>query len=261
MYSIFRLILRLFLLVFVTLYHSLVMIGVVLRYRKRIALRLVHRGKVMKSWANRVLRILGAKITVEGEPPSRPFLMVTNHLSYLDVILLASVVDTAFISKSEVASWPFIGRVSRLGDTIFIDRTLRRDVVRVAQHIHQRYDEGWGMTFFPEGTSSPGAELLPFRASLFAPAAKEKIPVHAACLSYKTSAPDPPAHLAICWWGGMLFGSHVLGLLRLQGFECKMTFGSRPVVTGDRKLLAEQLRTEIESIFTATVQPSEIDLN
>ena len=215
----------------------------------------------MKSWANRVLGILGARIVVEGDPPKAPFLMVTNHLSYIDVIALAAVVDTAFISKSEVASWPFIGRISRLGDTIFIDRSLRRDVVRVAQLIHQRYDDGWGMTFFPEGTSSPGAELLPFRASLLAPAARERIPVHVASLSYKTLALDPPAHLAICWWGGMLFSSHVLKLLRLQGFEIKITFGSRPVVTGDRKQMAEQLRTEIESIFTATVQPSEVDQN
>jgi 1-acyl-sn-glycerol-3-phosphate acyltransferase len=112
-------------------------------------------------------------------------------------------------------------------------------------------DSGRGVVFFPEGTTSRGDKVAPFRPSLLEPAARSRRPVHYAALSYRTRKKCPPAERAVCWWGDMKFGSHILQLLAMPGFDASLTFGKEPIREDDRKLLATRLHRAIEQQFEA----------
>lgn len=89
------------------------------------------RRRVFRSWARGVEWILGVRVDPLGLPPKAPFLLVANHLSYLDVVILAARLEAVFVAKQEVANWPVIGRLASLMDTIFVDRNAPRDTIRV----------------------------------------------------------------------------------------------------------------------------------
>lgn len=209
------------------------------------ARRLDNRRRVMRRWCAGVCRALAVRVEVRGTPPSEPGLLVCNHLGYLDIPVLGAHADTIFVSKSEVADWPVIGRLATLGGTIYVERAAKRRLPAVNEQIRSALARGDGVVVFPEGTSSGGDEVLPFRASLLAPAEELGLEVRAAGLSYVTAADDPPARESVCWWGDMDFGPHVLGLLALREIRATVTFVPRPVRAGNRKELAQTLRETV----------------
>jgi len=212
------------------------------------------RGLVLSSWSRAVVALLGIRVAVDGTPPSPPFLLVANHLSYLDVIVLASRLRRpAFVAKADVARWPVVGLLARSMGTLFVDRERKRDLARSAGALEERLRRGEGMVLFPEGTSTDGAGVAPFRSSLLDPAARGRLPVSYAALSYATPDGEPPAHLAVCWWGDMTFGDHLLRLLRLASVEAHLTFGAEPVRGSDRKELARDLWQAVRDRFRPVV--------
>ncbi|MCB1058200.1 MAG: 1-acyl-sn-glycerol-3-phosphate acyltransferase [Acidobacteria bacterium] len=204
-------------------------------------------------WGRWLTRALGTRTTVEGAPPAAPFLLVTNHLGYLDIPLLASLADCTFIAKAEIASWPVAGMLCRSVDTIFVDRESRRDVVRVGEQITRVLEEGRGVVLFAEATTSPGETVQPFKTSLLAPVARLGLPVHHATLSYRTDAGQPPARDSVCWWGETEFLPHFLGLLRLPKIYATVRFGANPIQDSDRKELAERLRGAMLETFIPVI--------
>lgn len=199
--------------------------------------------------ARALLWTLGVRVTVHGQRPEPPFLLVTNHLGYVDILVLASVVGGVFLSKAEVRTWPLLGWITAEFGTIYVDRADRRDIPRTLAAVEQAWSERRGVTLFPEGTSSSGATVEPFRSPLLALPARKGLPVHAAALSYRTEPGDPPAHLAVCWWGDMELTPHLLGLLRLRRVEATLDFCAEPLRERDRKLLAERLRDAVAARF------------
>jgi len=212
---------------------------------------------VFRSWSLTVLPVLGVRVDVEGTPPEPPFLLVTNHLSYLDIPVIGSQVGAIFVAKSEISSWPGLGLMCRSINTIFVDRNLRRDLQRVMGDIDREMEHGMGVVLFPEGTSSRGAGVLPFRPSLLEVAARSDTPVSYATLSYHTPEGEPPAHLSVCWWGGMDFSPHALGLARLSGVQAKIRFGGERIHDVDRKELARRLRIVMLEQFEPVVDEEE----
>lgn len=208
---------------------------------------------IFRSWSLCLLPVLGVRVEVEGEPPEPPFLLVTNHLSYVDVPVIGSQVGGIFVAKSEISSWPGVGFMCRSINTIFIDRNLRRDLPRVMRQIDREMEHGMGVVLFAEGTSSKGATVLPFRPSLLESAARSDTPVSFGTLSYHTPEGEPPAHLAVCWWGGMDFSPHALRLAQLRRVHAKLVFGDEPIHDVDRKELARKLRTAMLERFEPVV--------
>src|SRR5438128_7441649 len=155
------------------------------------------RSCILRRWARATAALLNVKITTLGTPPPSPFFLVANHLSYLDVIVLATQVDCRFIAKRDVLSWPLIGRLCRSVGTIFIDRENRRDLVRVNAAAERIISEGVGVALFAEGTSSPGATVLPFKPGLLELAARAEMNVAYAALSYRVPRHETPAHLSV----------------------------------------------------------------
>ena len=106
------------------------------------------RALMLRRWAKATALLLNIHVTPHGAPPRPPFFLVANHLSYADIIVLASQVDCSFIAKSDVAGWPVIGLLCRCVGTIFIDRTNRRDIARVNAQAGRALAEGRGVVLF-----------------------------------------------------------------------------------------------------------------
>jgi 1-acyl-sn-glycerol-3-phosphate acyltransferase len=220
-------------------------------------LKYTWRNWIFRSWGKTLARLAGMKITVEGVPPKPPFFLVSNHLSYADIIAFASQLNCVFVSKSEVKDWFLIGFLCRSMDIIFIDRARRTDIPRVIGLIESAWQKQQGVIVFPEGTSSKGDTVLPFKASLLEPAIKAGLPVSYASVTYQTPSDEPPAYLSVCWWGEMEFAPHAIDLFRLRKFDAKLVFGKHSFLEDDRKVLAQKLRDAIVEQFTPVVTTEE----
>lgn len=213
----------------------------------------VWRSGLFHSWGRWVLRVLGIRLTVRGTPPAAPFLLVSNHLSYLDILVLASQLPAVFIAKSEVKDWPLLGTLCRLVDTQFIERQRKNDILRMLKRITEILDSGRGVVFFPEGTTSNGQGVQPFKPPLLAVAAQSGQPVAYAALSYAVPPGNPPASVSVCWWGGAGFTGHFLTVLRMPRIDASVSFGDKRIHEQDRKALAERLQAAVSKEFVPVV--------
>lgn len=232
------------------LFFSVWRIGAALLFWRR-CWRVPLRRAVLRNWGRCFLAILGVRVERSGTPPPPPFVLVANHTSYLDIPLLASAVGGVFVAKHEIAGWPLIGLVVRGVGTIFVNRGLRRDIPRVLERIEQTLAQGDGVVFFPEGTSTPGDEVAPFRPSLLEAPARGRLPVSCAALSYRTGPGEPPARTAVCWWGDMTLLDHVWRLTKLRRVEARLAFGEVELVEQDRKVLAAGLHARVSDLFVS----------
>ncbi|MCB9758587.1 MAG: 1-acyl-sn-glycerol-3-phosphate acyltransferase [Alphaproteobacteria bacterium] len=213
------------------------------------AARVAWRNAWLGVWCRAVLRVIGARVRVEGRPPARPFVLVANHQSYLDIPVLLGQTGAVFVARGDLSGWPLLGALSRNAEAIFIDRGRRVEVARVTDLIGQVLAQGDGVVFFPEGTSSDGTGVLPFHSSLLEPAVRLGMPVHYAAIRYITPPGAPPPSEALAWWGDMDFGPHLAGLLQLPGFEVRVSFGPAPITAPNRKALARQLHDAVAGAY------------
>jgi len=197
----------------------------------------------LKRTARRLLQAMEVEVEVEGIPPSSG-LLVSNHLGYLDILVLASVVPAIFVSKAEVRGWPVFGWLAQCAGTIFVKRENRGDVARVSQEIGQTLTRGAVAILFPEGTSSNGEAVLPFRSSLLEPVLRLNCPVSPAALDYRLA--DGSVGQEVCYWGDMVLGPHLLNLLSKPGVQAIVRFGNPEVrAAADRKQLAKNLHESV----------------
>jgi len=210
---------------------------------------LIWRNLHFRTWAKLVVMLLNIKIHSPAKAPHRPFLLVANHLSYIDIIVLASQVDCAFVAKSEVASWPIIGWLSKTADTIFINRKQHRDLKRAMQDVQALIDKGLGVVLFAEGTSTAGQSVAPFKSSMLELAAERQMPVDHASISYSTGTDETSPDQSVCWWGDMTFTDHFFRLLQLSEFDAVVRFGREPIVSDNRRVLAAKLWQAVNAQF------------
>jgi len=194
------------------------------------------------------------KVNARNSPPASPFLLVSNHLSYVDIVVLESQVDCAFIAKSEVAGWPILGLICRTLNTIFIDRKKKRDILKAMARAETTMNRGLGVVLFAEGTTTAGQMVSPFRSSLLEFAARRHMPVHYASISYVVPSDEAPVEESVCWGRDITFPAHVFRLLQLPEFEANLVFGLQPILSDDRHVLAAELWSAVSAQFTPVVQ-------
>jgi len=200
-------------------------------------------------WARGTSVIIGMRIRHKGSPPQPPFVLVTNHLSYVDIVLLATQLDAFFVAKSDVAKWPAIGALARSLNTIFVERGNRGDASRVVDLMEEILRAGHGVVFFPEGTSSDGSDVMHFKSALFDAPIRMGYPVHAAAISYEVPEGWPPAGRSVCWWGEMTFPDHLYRLLQMPWFEAQVIFGEGVEAHPDRRIFADATRSAVRKGF------------
>lgn len=206
-----------------------------------------------KFWARNIAKVVRLKIKVEGAPPDAPFFLVSNHLSYVDIIVLMTLLDCIFVAKSDVADWFAIGSLAQMVGTIFIDREQNRSILPALEKIDDALKNKMGVVVFAEGTSTKGETVLSFKPSLLEIAACKSLNVNYASLSYSTPKDSTPASLSVCWWGDMTFQDHAWRLCQLPVIEAVVRFGKDTIKDEDRKELAAKLWTAVNEQFIPTV--------
>lgn len=219
---------------------ALVMVlgGAVVRYwliRMRGPVGLERGALWLSDTCQRVLRSMGIRVEVEGEIPTHG-LIVANHLSHLDIVILSAAMPCFFVAKSEVGEWFYFGAAARAGGTLFIDRTRRTSADKVAAEISERLKLRVPVLFFPEGTSTDGT-MLKFHATLFEPAVRDGAPVTACGIRYVLDDGRPERDL--CWFGDEALVPHLVRTLKASGFHAKLRFGKARVYESRRVAAAE----------------------
>lgn len=197
------------------------------------------------------LFLLGIKLKTVGAPATGQGAVVANHSSWLDIFVLNAKHRVYFVSKSEVAGWPGIGWLARATGTVFIERA-RSKAAEQAGVFRTRLRAGHRLLFFPEGTSSDGRRVLPFRTSLFDaffdPALRDRLSVQPVTVRYH--APPGRHDTFFGWWGDMDFGSHLLKCLAAgAGGRVTLTWHQPLDVRDftDRKALAAACEAAVRS--------------
>jgi len=187
-----------------------------------------------------------------------PAVIVANHVSYLDILVLAALTPAVFVAKREVRDWPVFGWFARMAGTRFIDRTRRADVIRVATEYAPLLAENVSVVLFLEGTSSDGREVLPFKSSLLDPVVSAQLSVVPTAISYDV----PPGHSTateVCWWGDMTLVPHLINLASLPRVRAHVSWGGPLYGATDRKKLAalacDRVRTMHRAIHEQGVRP------
>ncbi|MFO1475910.1 MAG: lysophospholipid acyltransferase family protein [Verrucomicrobiota bacterium] len=197
------------------------------------------RAEWLRRWSIRTLKDLRVTVTRRGTPPSAG-LLTSNHLSYLDILVLSSTHPMVFVAKSEVRGWPVMGRLARCAGTLFIRRDRKADVARVNAAFDDVIRDGVVVAVFPEGTSWNGEVILPFHSSMFQPVVDSGWKVTPASVGYTMT--EGSVSERVCYWGDMTFLPHFLRLLAQRGIHATVTFGP-PLPSGlDRKQLAQEAR-------------------
>lgn len=212
--------------------------------RVRGPLTLVDRALWIQSTSRMVLRSLGIESEVVGEPP-RSGVVVSNHLSYLDIVILSSAMPCFFVAKAEIDRWPFFGKAARTGGTLFIDRSSLRSAEKVAAMIAERLPLPVPVLFFPEGTSTDGSSVLRFHSRLFEPAIRAGATITTATLRYVLV--DGAEERDLCWFGDDPFLPHLWKALGTKGFTAEVRFGE-PQVYPHRRVAADETHAEITAV-------------
>lgn len=193
-----------------------------------------------------ILRSLGIHCKVQGTPPTRG-LVVSNHLSYIDILALSSAMPCFFVAKIEIGGWPFFGRAARIGGTIFVDRGNLKSAISVAEQMTERMKLPIPVPvlLFPEGTSTDGARVIRFHSRLIDPATSLSVPITTVAIRYVLGDGTPEREL--CWYDDEVFVNHLWKVLGAGDFWADLRFGSTRIYA-DRREAADATHNEIEAM-------------
>ena len=170
-----------------------------------------------RQWAGILVKGLDIRIELTGDIPAYGTLVVSNHRSYLDIVVILSYLNAAFLAKKELKSWPIFGLAARRGNTVFVDRSSAQSRAMARKALAQRLSQGISVVVFPEGTTSAGPGILPFKNGIFHLAAAKEIPVVPVAVSYE----NPDA----AWTGNDFFLPHFLKIFKTSPLKARLSFG------------------------------------
>jgi lyso-ornithine lipid O-acyltransferase len=211
------------------------------------------RARWLQRGCQRCLRVLGVEFRATGEVPATG-LLVSNHLSYLDILVLSALTPAVFVAKREVKHWPVFGWFARLGGTLFVDREKRTQVGELTEALRGVLDQKVLVILFPEGTSSDGHTVLPFKSSLLEPATRCAHPLSASLIQYRLE--DGDVGEEVCYWKDMTLVPHLLNLLSKRRVKVLVRFSAVRKGSADRKELARQLHSEVLRLMELHPSPA-----
>jgi lyso-ornithine lipid O-acyltransferase len=210
------------------------------------------RTRGMRWWARSACLILGIHITSSGHyRQNGVFFIVSNHCSYLDILVIGTLMPSVFVSKSEVASWIFLGRLVKLAGTVFVNRESKTASVRVLETIKEHLVNGISVVVFPEGTTNNGLTVRDFKSTFFKVAVDSRTPVLPLSIIYShiNGTPVTPATVdTIAWHSDMKLLPHVWNLMGVRRIDARIHFNP-PLydLTGDRKELSLQVLMKVKA--------------
>lgn len=210
------------------------------------------RQHLTRAWSRQMLGLLGIRVeSVAGLDCSDSGLLVGNHISFVDVFVINSLLPSTFVAKSEIARWPLIGWLCRRAGTVFIDRGSRTAAQRTRQQMLTALESGQRLAVFPEGTSTAGGTLLPFHAALFQSAIDAAAPVHAIALSYHDAT--GVGCTAPAYTGDIRLPDCLTAILQTRGLVARVTLAaSFDPPLAERRHLAHRAHQAIAVVLERT---------
>ena len=191
------------------------------------------------------LDAMRARLSVSGTPPTHG-LIVSNHLSYLDILCYSAAVPCVFVSKAEVEQWPIFGKYARWSGTVFVQRHDRGDAARANVQVGESLKNGVPVVLFPEGTTTDGHRLLRFHSTMLQPAIDVGAPITPCAIRYDLDDGDPSREVA--WWGDMTLMPHVWNVMGKKSVRARIVFGEPMIARGDRKALGHVLHEQVAAL-------------
>lgn len=227
------------------------------------------RVRMPRYWHRIALKLIGVRVTTRGVlERRRPLMLVANHSSWLDILVLASVADVAFVAKIEVRDWPVFGILARLQRSVFVVREQKRKSQEQANEIADRMNAGEIVVLFPEGTTSDGNRLFPTKSTLFAAATSAvassiegRVFVQPVAVAYTRIHGMPMGHYhrpVTAWPGDVPLMPHLIGVLETGALDVEVSFGKPIEVTTatNRKMLAQTADDEIRDMLERSLHPT-----
>lgn len=211
------------------------------------------RAEWLHRFCARTLRKIGVVARLEGTYPERG-VVISNHLGYLDIMVFAALHRCVFVSKSEIGKWPFLGWMTTMSGTVYVERGRGGAATRAKAGMQAAADAGLPVVFFPEGTTSNGEAVLKFHSGLLSEAIAAQQPVIAAHVRYlltEDNGPNVTVQNDVCW-GDILLAKHIFRLVALRGIEVVVRFTDSPIVFSgggeSRKKAAEEARAAVMNL-------------
>lgn len=204
---------------------------------------------LVREWSRQMLTIMGVELVVKGTPPAHgPLLVVANHISWLDILVMNAALPARFVSKADVQGWPLLGALVTAAGTLYIERQSRRDALRVVQQMVDALRAGDVLAVFPEGTTGDGRDLLPFHANLIQAAVSAHAPVLPVGLSFinghNGQRSDAPLFV-----GDTTLLQSIWSTLRATGVQAVVHHGQVQLAQGrDRQTWAQVLRASVAAL-------------
>ena len=216
-------------------------------------------------WCGVCLWLLGLKLRTYGDPATEgAVLYVANHVSYLDIPVISRIVTGTFIAKAEVSRWPLFGYAARITGTIFINR-IGAEAKAQREELVTRLANGEHLIMFPEGTSTDGSGVAPFKSSLFSlaehPQLRDRLIVQPLSIAYtRTRDGTPlvgPLRALYAWFGEGTLAPHMARVLSIPGGEVELQFQApiRAGAAANRKVLARQAEAAVKAGIDASFAP------
>ena len=175
-----------------------------------------------------VAKLMGATVSTIGTPRQEgPCLIAANHISWTDIILVASVVPATFIAKSDVEQWPVFGMLARIKRSLFVEREKPQETSNFKDAMQERFEHNEIVILFAEGTSSDGNRVLPFKSALFSAVEDKSVPIQPLSIAYTGLGGLPMGRRRrpyLAWYGDMDLVPHLWNLLKQGRFETELRF-------------------------------------
>ena len=211
--------------------------------------RYAHAIRWTRYWASMVCAVGGIRISVNGRMPDIAAVIAPNHQGYLDIPVIGASMRTFFVSRADVADWPFIGWLFRIGEHITVSRARSRDLLATSKKVKERLENGAPVVIFLEGTSTGGDYLLPFRASLIEPAVAAGASIVPVGLKWASKRGDIELARDVAYWGDHSFAPHAWQVMGLTGISVEVTIGDPISLEGlERKSAAQQAQDAVQEL-------------
>ena len=229
------------------LWHLLRGLWIIARHFPRLSPE--QREMRVQAWSLQLLAIWGIHLRVMGQPVAAgPALLVANHISWLDILVIHAARFCRFVSKSDIRRWPLVGALATGAGTLYIERSNRKDALRMVREMAQALQAGDVLAVFPEGTTSDGRQLLPFHANLIQSAIAAEVPVQPMSLRF-VDARTGEMTLAPCYIGDDTLLASVWRTLTAPPITAVVHFGQPQEAAGrDRRQWAQDLRAEVMAL-------------
>ena len=209
----------------------------------------VDRAVWLHRFCARAMKRLGVLVEVRGRFPARGA-VISNHLSYLDIVTFAALHECVFCSKAEIERWPVLGWMTTMAGTIYVERGRGGSAVKAASGMRAASEASLPVVFFPEGTTTDGSCLLKFHSGLLGQALVSEQPITAAFIGYRLdeeNGPDVSVADDVCFWGERNMVAHIFKLLGLRGIHVMVRFADGPIQFSSDSLHRKRAAVEAQA--------------